>query len=300
MAKGTYRKKRLAVLEALEEHDAEWADQIRELRTSNPQAYRKELLKAEVLIAAKTGRKLTLSMRPKRFGGEEDPVLVRRVLALRKAHPELTRGFPMDPIFGRPTPEMEAGDRGGVEGWTQQRTPRAEEEPETAESFTQRRAPEPDVPDRGSVEGWTQFRTPDAENADLGSVDGWKQGRTPDVPKGEVGGEGHAPRGRAPEIAERPEEDPTAPMPETRRSRLREGEAEAPVRPRRAAPSQKAGAKAPVALPGADLSILGGTIGAFKKALATGEHDAHLDALETAERAGKGRKGVLSAIAARR
>jgi trigger factor len=49
----------------------------------------------------------------------------------------------------------------------------------------------------------------------------------------------------------------------------------------------------------ADLSILSGSIGALKDALATGDHDAHLDALLAAEESGKARKGALTAIQAR-
>jgi len=49
-----------------------------------------------------------------------------------------------------------------------------------------------------------------------------------------------------------------------------------------------------------DLSILDGSIGDLKKALASGDHDEHLDALVTAETDGKGRKGALDALEARR
>ena len=50
---------------------------------------------------------------------------------------------------------------------------------------------------------------------------------------------------------------------------------------------------------GADLSILAGSIGALKDALASGDHDAHLDELLAAEEGGKARKGALSAIKGR-
>lgn len=46
----------------------------------------------------------------------------------------------------------------------------------------------------------------------------------------------------------------------------------------------------------ADLSVLDGAVGAVKEALDTGAHDASLQALLDAENAGKGRKGVVSAI----
>ena len=49
-----------------------------------------------------------------------------------------------------------------------------------------------------------------------------------------------------------------------------------------------------------DLGFLKGSVAAIKKALAAGTYDAHLDAVEGAEKAGKSRKGVLAAIAARR
>jgi hypothetical protein len=85
MPKGTYRKKRDAVLEELRAFDEAWADQIALLRTTNPQAFRKEVLKADIVLAARLGRPMTLTMRPKRFGGDEDPALVRRVQELRAA-----------------------------------------------------------------------------------------------------------------------------------------------------------------------------------------------------------------------
>ena len=59
-------------------------------------------------------------------------------------------------------------------------------------------------------------------------------------------------------------------------------------------------AAAPAADSGdADLSILKGSIGALKDALASGDHDAHLAALLAAEEGGKARKGALTAIKAR-
>jgi hypothetical protein len=48
-----------------------------------------------------------------------------------------------------------------------------------------------------------------------------------------------------------------------------------------------------------DLSILEGSIGDLKKALASGDHDEHLDALLDAERDGKERKGAIEAITSR-
>ena len=49
-----------------------------------------------------------------------------------------------------------------------------------------------------------------------------------------------------------------------------------------------------------DLSVLAGSVGDLKKALASGDHDDHIDALVDAERAGKARKGALEALEARR
>lgn len=49
-----------------------------------------------------------------------------------------------------------------------------------------------------------------------------------------------------------------------------------------------------------DLSVLDQPIGKLRDALATGAYDAHIDALEAAEQAGKKRKGALEALAARR
>ena len=57
---------------------------------------------------------------------------------------------------------------------------------------------------------------------------------------------------------------------------------------------------APAASGEADLSVLKLAVGKLKAALQTGEHDAHLDALEAAETAGKARKGALAAIQSRR
>jgi len=48
-----------------------------------------------------------------------------------------------------------------------------------------------------------------------------------------------------------------------------------------------------------DLSILEGTIGDLKSALATGDHDEHLEALVEAEKDGKARKGALEALESR-
>jgi hypothetical protein len=66
--------------------------------------------------------------------------------------------------------------------------------------------------------------------------------------------------------------------------------------PKQAAPDRKTPPKQ--AAP--DLAkVLDGTVSAVKKKLATGAHDAHLAELVALETAGKGRKGVLEALAAR-
>lgn len=96
-----------------------------------------------------------------------------------------------------------------------------------------------------------------------------------------------------PEPTEAPEEAAAEPEPA----------AEATPEPAaRAAPEPAAeAAPEPAAEPsaGADLSVLGGAIGKLKKALATGEHDAHIDELIAAEEAGKARKGALEALRSR-
>jgi len=123
VAKGSYRLKRIRVLEELRELDPTWADQVEAMRASEPQSYRKEMLKVDAWISAKTGRPTTLSMRRKRFGGDEDPALVRRVQELRKAMPELTRGVDRPTVIGRHAPRAPQADLGGDEGWVQDRTP---------------------------------------------------------------------------------------------------------------------------------------------------------------------------------
>lgn len=74
--------------------------------------------------------------------------------------------------------------------------------------------------------------------------------------------------------------------------------AKAPVR-KKAPPGKASPEKAPKA-PAADLAdVLDGTVGAVKKKLATGDYDDQLEALAELESSGKGRKGVLKALAAR-
>lgn len=74
--------------------------------------------------------------------------------------------------------------------------------------------------------------------------------------------------------------------------------AKAPVRKK--APTKKAPAEKAEKAPTADLAdVLDGTVGAVKKKLATGDYDAQLETLTELESSGKGRKGVLKALAAR-
>lgn len=142
MAKGSYRRKRLRVLEELREHDPVWADQLDAMRSDDPQSYRKQMLKVDAWLSAKLGRPTTLSMRRKRFGGDEDPVLVRRVQELRRTLPELTRGYEHVPVIGGPTPPAQIPDVGPAEDWVQRPTP------------------ENETPDVGPADGWFQHHTP--------------------------------------------------------------------------------------------------------------------------------------------
>lgn len=66
-----------------------------------------------------------------------------------------------------------------------------------------------------------------------------------------------------------------------------------PVAAAPAAPAEAAEA------PAETLAILGGSVSAVESALATGDHDAWLDQLLEAEKAGKNRKTAISAIEAR-
>ena len=69
----------------------------------------------------------------------------------------------------------------------------------------------------------------------------------------------------------------------------------------KSAKKKKAAKKAEPAVSGdADLSILKLSIGKLKEALATGDHDANIDALIAAEEGGKARKGALEALTARK
>jgi hypothetical protein len=64
-------------------------------------------------------------------------------------------------------------------------------------------------------------------------------------------------------------------------------------------PVAEAPAKKPDTPP-ADLSILDLSIAKLAKELASGGHDAHIDALASAEKADKNRKGALAALAGRK
>jgi len=72
----------------------------------------------------------------------------------------------------------------------------------------------------------------------------------------------------------------------------------APARKSKPAPAKPKTPKAPA---NDELgSVLEGKVGDVKKALGSGDHDASIDALIALEEAGKARKGVLKALAARR
>lgn len=184
MAKGSYRKKRLRVLAELEDVDPAWAEQLHELRTTNPQAYRKEMMKVDVMLAAKLDRPTILSMRPKRFGGDEDPVLARRVQELRK-HYRSQESL----LLLRPRPDQE-GDQSEDQGEDQgEPTP-----------FRGQGDPTPDLPshDAPPAQGRAPLgRSPEPERADVGQGRPYP-GRRPGSP---------GPRSeRDPVIADRPGE----------------------------------------------------------------------------------------------
>lgn len=74
-----------------------------------------------------------------------------------------------------------------------------------------------------------------------------------------------------------------------------------PAKKAKKAKAEEPAAEAPAAAPAGDvdLSVLDGSIGAVKDALATGDHDAYLAELLAAEEGGKARKGAIAAINAR-
>ncbi|TVQ88778.1 MAG: hypothetical protein EA397_16405 [Deltaproteobacteria bacterium] len=246
MAKGSYRKKRLRVLEELESVDPQWAEQLHELRTTNPQAYRKEMMKVDVMLAAKLNRPTILSMRPKRFGGDEDPVLARRVQELRKHFRSLESLM----LFRPGGDEDDEDDDEGEDG-------EASSEGQAPKRFRGQGDPTPDLP-----------------SEDLRPAEGSaSQGRSPKPDRTDVG-EGKPYLGRRPgSPGPRSERDPIIRDPDE----IREGPA------------------------GPDLSaLLAGTVAEVKSAIGSGDYDDNLDAIEALERAGKGRKGVLGALEARR
>lgn len=62
------------------------------------------------------------------------------------------------------------------------------------------------------------------------------------------------------------------------------------------APLVEAAGDEPATLSAPDLTVLDGTVSALRTALATGEHDEHLEALLAAEESGKTRKSAVAAI----
>lgn len=308
MAKGTYRKKRDKVLDELEEHDPEWATQLRELRSTNPQAFRKEMLRADVVLGARLGRPTTLSMRRKRFGGDEDPVLVRRVQELRKHQQQAERTIVLpDPLWLREHGPVEPG----------------EVDPDAAVTFSEKAAarvasgaghgsqgalaPTPDMGEVDATRGtWVQDRTPafDQSTVDASPLGMGLQGRSPPAVEADLGPTpGHRLQTRTPKTHA---DNPSGAVADGHRLRSRSSRFDADLGPaegnriRGRQPEDRPDLSTAEARTGPDLSFLNGAVAAIKKALATGEHDAHLDAVQAQETAGKGRKSVLAAIAARR
>ncbi len=99
--------------------------------------------------------------------------------------------------------------------------------------------------------------------------------------------------------AEAPAADEKKPAKKAKKA-AKETEAKAEKKPAKKAkaekkPAKKAEKKA-ASTGDADVSILKGSIAKVKEALASGDHDAHLDALLAAEKDGKARKGAIGAI----
>ena len=92
-------------------------------------------------------------------------------------------------------------------------------------------------------------------------------------------------------------------MDKERRKRLNHAQGAVSKPPVEAAPPVAAAtAEAPAEAaeaPAETLAILDGSVSAVESALATGDHDAWLDQLLEAEKAGKNRKTAISAIEAR-
>jgi hypothetical protein len=313
LAKGSYRLIRDRILEELVEHDPEWAAQLRALRSTNPQAFRKGMLRADVVLASKLGRPTSLSMRRKRFGGEEDPVLVRRVLELRKHHMQAERRIAL------PKPQW-LREHGPIEPGEVEADPDA---PVSGGRFSERAAARVAAGEghgtQGAVgpaadmaladktrRGLVQDRTPELEhgNVDASPLGQGLQGRSPSGTDANLGpAQGGRIDARTPAAAV---EDPAGAVAKGNRLRGRGSRFDADLGPaqgnrlRSRGPEDRPDLSAAEAAAAPDPGLLKQSMAAIKAKLASGALDAHLDALEAAERAGKGRKGLLSAIAARR
>jgi hypothetical protein len=278
VARGTFRKKRDRVLEELREHDASWADQLTALRSTNPQAYRKGVLKADVWIAARTGRPTTLGMRPKRYGGDEDPALVRRVQDLRRHYRQLAAKIVLPPPKATPRADVEPGAEPGRQGPTAERPPAADMPPAPGGRPNQRAASI--AGDMPPASGGRPNQRAATIAGDMSPASGGRPNQRAATISGDMPpASGGRPVGLSPALV-RGVEPGASPAPPAAASAASE--------PRSAASS------------GPDLdAVLAGSIADIKAALESGAFDAHLAALSARERDGKARKGVLKAIEAR-
>ncbi len=278
MARGTFRKKRDRVLEELREQDASWADQLTALRSTNPQAYRKGVLKADVWIAARTGRPTTLGMRPKRYGGDEDPALVRRVQDLRRHYRQLAAKIVLPPPKATPRADVEPGAEPGRQGPTAERPPAADMPPAPGGRPNQRAASI--AGDMPPASGGRPNQRAATIAGDMSPASGGRPNQRAATISGDMPpASGGRPVGLSPALV-RGVEPGASPAPPAAASAASE--------PRSAASS------------GPDLdAVLAGSIADIKAALESGAFDAHLAALSARERDGKARKGVLKAIEAR-
>ncbi len=297
MARGTFRKKRDRVLEELREHDASWADQLTALRSTNPQAYRKGVLKADVWIAARTGRPTTLGMRPKRYGGDEDPALVRRVQDLRRHYRQLAAKIVLPPPKATPRADVEPGAEPGRQGPTAERPPAADMPPAPGGRPNQRAASI--AGDMPPASGGRPNQRAATIAGDMSPASGGRPNQRAATIAGDMSpASGGRPNQRAATISgDMPPASGGRPVglsPALVRG-VEPGASPAPPAAASAASEPRSAASS-----GPDLdAVLAGSIADIKAALESGAFDAHLAALSARERDGKARKGVLKAIEAR-
>ncbi|MFT7521355.1 MAG: hypothetical protein ACI9MC_003506 [Kiritimatiellia bacterium] len=290
MAKGSYRKKRLKVLAELQEHDPLYAQQLIEMRATEPQAFRKAILKVDVELSAKFGRPVTLSMRPKRFGGDEDPVLVRRVQELRQAHREREQALRLQ--FAS---DQAASDR-------ERRASSLRGESEVDDALDDDALDDDDLEQSAEAMGevYMQHPTPPLPSETLRSeIRDVKMPQRHTPPGVGDGGfsQGEAERTLEPPVRARQGGRDHGEVPVTPRVTPKKAVAKKAVVKKAPAASTQSAASMSAAAP--DLSVLKGAVGKLKAALASGSFDAHLTELLAAEKAGKARKGALVAIKAR-